>query len=108
MYFSIAHDPTELNYQGPDHGTQYRSAIFFANEGQKAGAEGYIEAMRKAKTFSRPIVTEVVPLKAFYPAEEYHQHFMDRNPASPYILMWDRPKVSALMRTYAELVTSPD
>ncbi|MGA2642350.1 MAG: peptide-methionine (S)-S-oxide reductase MsrA [Spirochaetia bacterium] len=108
VYFSIAHDPTELNYQGPDHGTQYRSAIFFANEGQKAGAEGYIEAMRKAKTFSRPIVTEVVPLKAFYPAEEYHQHFMDRNPASPYILMWDRPKVSALMRTYAELVTSPD
>lgn len=106
VYFSIAHDPTQLNYQGPDHGTQYRSVIFYSNEGQKAGAEGYIEAMREAKTFSRPIVTEVAPLTAFYAAEDYHQHFMDRNPNSPYIMMWDRPKVTALKRIYADLVAS--
>jgi peptide-methionine (S)-S-oxide reductase len=108
VFFSIAHDPTELNYQGPDHGTQYRSAIFFANEGQSAAAEGYIQAMKDAKTFSRPIVTEVTPLKAFYAAEEYHQHFMDRYPDYPYIMMYDRPKVTALIRTYGDLVTSQD
>ena len=108
VFFSIAHDPTQLNYQGPDHGTQYRSAIFYANPGQKAVAEGYIEAMKKAKTFSQPIVTQVVPLKAFYAAEDYHQHFMDRNPSYPYILMWDRPKVAALLKTYGNLVASQD
>jgi peptide-methionine (S)-S-oxide reductase len=108
VFFSIANDPTQLNYQGPDHGTQYRSAIFYANPGQKAVAEGYIEAMRKAKTFSQPIVTQVVPVKAFYAAEDYHQHFMDRNPNYPYILMWDRPKVAALIKTYGNLVASQD
>jgi peptide-methionine (S)-S-oxide reductase len=106
VFFSIAHDPTQLDYQGPDHGTQYRSAIFYANAGQKSAAEGYIEAMRKAKTFSQPIVTQVAPLKVFYAAEDYHQHFMDRNPNYPYILMWDRPKVDALLRTYGNLVAS--
>ena len=108
VFFSIAHDPTQLNYQGPDHGTQYRSVIFYLNEGQRAVAEGYIEAMRSAKTFSRPIVTQVVPLTAFYAAENYHQHFMDRNPTSASIMMFDRPKVTALMQTYASLVASPD
>jgi peptide-methionine (S)-S-oxide reductase len=83
VFFSIAHDPTQLNYRGPDHGTQYRSVIFYSNEGQKAVAEGSIVAMRKAKTFSRPSATQVVPLTAFYAPEDYHQHFMDRNPSSP-------------------------
>jgi peptide-methionine (S)-S-oxide reductase len=106
VFFSIAHDPTQLNHQGPDHGTQYRSAVFFADEGQRAGAEGYIQALKDMKTFSRPIVTEVTPLKAFYPAEEYHQHFMDRYPNYPYIMIYDKPKVAALIRTYGDLVTS--
>jgi peptide-methionine (S)-S-oxide reductase len=108
VFFSIVHDPTQLNYQGPDHGTQYRSAIFYASQAQKASAKSYIEWMRAAGTFSRPIVTEVVPLEAFYAAEEYHQHFMDRNPNYPYIVAMDRPKVAALIRTYADLVASRD
>jgi len=104
IFFSIAHDPTELNYQGPDHGTQYRSAIFCANNDQKKAAQAYIEELTRKKVFARPIVTQVVPLKGFYPAEEYHQHFMERNPNYPYIMMYDRPKVLALQRDYADLL----
>ncbi len=108
IFFSIAHDPTELNYQGPDHGTQYRSAIFYANEGQKQVAENYIRALDKAKLFPKPIVTQVVPLKAFYPAEDYHQNFLDNNPTYPYIVYWDLPKIADLQRTYPELMAKPN
>ncbi len=106
VYFSVAHDPTEFNYQGPDHGTQYRSVIFYANAEQKREAEQYIRELDAAKVFSKPIVTQVAPLKAFYPAEEYHQNFMDRNPDYPYIVFWDLPKVAHLQREYPQLVAS--
>lgn len=104
VFFTIAHDPTELNYQGPDHGTQYRSVIFYANEGQKQVAESYIAALDAAKIYPKKIVTQVVPLKAFYPAEEYHQKFLDRNPDYPYIAYWDMPKIANLKQTYPDLV----
>lgn len=104
IFFSIAHNPTELNYQGPDHGTQYRSAIFYANDDQKKLAEAYIGDLTRRKVFAGPIVTEVAPLTAFYPAEAYHQHFMARNPDYPYIMIYDRPKVLALEREYGTLV----
>ncbi len=104
VFFTVAHDPTQLNYQGPDHGTQYRSAIFYANDGQKAVAETYIKAMDQAKLYGQKIVTQVVPLKAFYAAEDYHQKFLDRNPNYPYIVYWDLPKIENLKRTFPELV----
>ena len=104
VFFTVAHDPTQLNYQGPDHGTQYRSVIFYANDGQKAVAEGYIKALDQAKVYRQKIVTQVVPLKAFYAAEEYHQKFLDRNPDYPYIVYWDLPKIEALRKTFPELV----
>jgi peptide-methionine (S)-S-oxide reductase len=104
VFFTVAHDPTELNYQGPDHGTQYRSVIFYANDGQKQVAESYIRTLDEAKVYPRKIVTQVVPLKAFYPAEEYHQKFLDRNPNYPYIVYWDLPKLENLKRTYPNLV----
>jgi peptide-methionine (S)-S-oxide reductase len=106
VFFSVAHDPTELNFQGPDHGTQYRSVIFYANEGQKQVAESYIRELDRAKLFSSPIVTEVVPLKAFYPAEDYHQHYLDNNPGSLYIMFWDMPKIANLKRDYPQLVAA--
>jgi len=104
VFFTVAHDPTQLNYQGPDHGTQYRSVIFYANDGQKVVAEGYIKALDQAKVYRQKIVTQVVPLKAFYAAEEYHQKFLDRNPDYPYIVYWDLPKIEALRKTFPELV----
>jgi len=104
IYFSIAHDPTQLNYQGPDHGSQYRSAIFYATPEQKRVAEEYIQTLDSAKTFPKRIVTQVVPLKAFYPAEEYHQNFMDRNPDYPYIVYWDLPKVTHLQKAFPKLL----
>jgi len=104
VFFSVAHDPTELNYQGPDSGSQYRSSIFYANEEQKQVAESYISLLESRHIFPQPIVTKVVPLLAFYPAEDYHQKFYDKNPDYPYILIYDRPKVMALLRTYASLV----
>jgi len=106
VFFTVAHDPTELNYQGPDHGTQYRSAIFYSSAGQKATAEAYIAVIRNAKVFRSPVVTEVTELPAFYPAEDYHQHFMDRNPDYPYIVMWDRPRVAALERSFGDLLAA--
>jgi peptide-methionine (S)-S-oxide reductase len=105
VFFSVAHDPTELNFQGPDHGTQYRSVIFYGSDAQKKIAEDYIALLDKAHVFPQPIVTQVVPLKAFYPAEDYHQDFMDNNPDYPYIQMWDLPKVRALQTTYPELLS---
>jgi peptide-methionine (S)-S-oxide reductase len=104
VFFSVAHDPTQLNYQGPDEGTQYRSAIFYANDSQKRIAQEYIRALDAARVFPDRIVTEVTALTAFYPAEDYHQHFMDRNPNYPYIVYWDLPKVANLEKLYPQLV----
>jgi peptide-methionine (S)-S-oxide reductase len=104
VFFTVAHDPTELNYQGPDVGTQYRSAIFYAGDAQRKAADDFIQSLARAGTYKSAIVTQVVPLAAFYPAEEYHQHFMDRNPTYPYIVYWDAPKVAQLQRQYPELV----
>jgi peptide-methionine (S)-S-oxide reductase len=104
VFFTVAHDPTQLNYQGPDHGTQYRSVIFYANDGQKQVAESYIKTLDAAKVYAQKIVTQVVPLKAFYAAEEYHQKFLDRNPDYPYIAYWDMPKLADLKKTFPQLV----
>ena len=104
IFFSVAHNPTELNYQGPDHGSQYRSAIFYENPEQKKTAEDYIALLTREKIFPGPIVTQIVPLKKFYPAEDYHQNFMAKNPNYPYIVMWDRPKVQALKQLYPQLI----
>jgi peptide-methionine (S)-S-oxide reductase len=103
VFFSVAHDPTELNRQGPDTGTQYRSAIFYANEEQRRVAEAYIQQLNQAHVFSRQIVTQVVPLKAFYPAEAYHQNFVKRNPMYPYVMYNDLPKLSKLKKEYPTL-----
>lgn len=102
IYFSVAHDPTELNRQGPDAGTQYRSAIFYENDDQKRVAEAYIKQLDEAHVLSRPIVTQIVPLKGFYAAEAYHQHFLDNNPNYPYIVYNDLPKIAALKKEYPE------
>jgi peptide-methionine (S)-S-oxide reductase len=103
VFFSVAADPTQLNRQGPDEGTQYRSVIFYANEEQKQIALAYIDQMTKAKVFSGPIVTQVVPLRAFYPAEEYHQNFLARNPTYPYIVFNDMPKLRELQKQFPGL-----
>jgi len=103
VYFSVGHDPTELNRQGPDTGTQYRSAIFYANDDQKKVAEAYIKQLTDAHVFSRPIVTQVLPLKGFYPAEAYHQHFLENNMTYPYIVYNDLPKLAALKKQYPQL-----
>ena len=105
VFFSVAHDPTELNRQGPDSGTQYRSVIFFGNDEQKKVAEAYITQLDKAKVFPRAIVTQVVPLKAFYPAEAYHQNYATLHPDEPYIVYNDAPKVAHLRQEFPELYT---
>jgi peptide-methionine (S)-S-oxide reductase len=101
--FSVVHDPTQLNRQGPDVGTQYRSAIFYADDMQKQIAEAYISQLDKSHAFSRPIVTRVDPLKGFFPAEDYHQDYLIHNPYMPYIAINDMPKIENLKRTFAEL-----
>jgi peptide-methionine (S)-S-oxide reductase len=103
IFFSVAHDPTELNRQGPDVGTSYRSAIFYANDEQKRLATAYIQQLDAAHIFPRPIVTQVVPLKGFYRAEDYHQDYALHNPGNPYILVCDRPKIEALKQQFPEL-----
>jgi peptide-methionine (S)-S-oxide reductase len=103
VFFSVGHDPTELNRQGPDTGTQYRSAIFYANDDQKRVAEAYIKQLMDAHVFSRPIVTQVLPLKGFYAAEAYHQHFLQNNMTYPYIVYNDLPKLAALKKQYPQL-----
>jgi len=105
VFFSVAHDPTQLNRQGPDEGTQYRSSIFYANDEQKRIAESYIAQLEQAKIFPRRIVTEVVPLKAFYPAEEYHQNDATLHPNPPYIVYNDAPKVEHLRTLFPDLYT---
>jgi len=103
VYFSVVHDPTELNRQGPDVGTSYRSAIFYKNDEQKRLANSYIEQLGQQKIFPKPIVTEVTPLKAFYRAEKYHQDYAYYNPNNPYIQVCDRPKIAALQQQFPEL-----
>ncbi len=103
IFFSVAHDPTQLNRQGPDVGTSYRSAIFYANPDQKRIAETYIAQLDAAKIFPGQIVTQVVPLKGFYRAEDYHQDYALKNPNDPYILVCDRPKIAALKQQFPEL-----
>ena len=104
VFFSVAHDPTELNRQGPDYGTQYRSAIFYANDEQKRVAEAYIKQLNEAKVYSRPIVTQLTPLDGFYRAEDYHQHYFDHNPNQPYIVFNDAPKVKHLQQQFPDLL----
>jgi len=102
IYFSVAHDPTQLNRQGPDSGTQYRSAIFYADDTQRHIAESYIAQLDKDKTYRAPIVTQVDTLKGFYPAEAYHQDFYLKNPAYPYIVINDLPKIQALKQLFPD------
>ena len=106
VFFSVAHDPTQLNRQGPDDGTQYRSVVFYANDEQKKIAEAYIAQLDKAKVFSGSIVTQVVPLKEFYPAEAYHQNYATLHPDQPYIVYNDAPKVAHLRQEFPELYTA--
>ena len=103
VFFSVVHDPTQLNRQGPDVGPQYRSAIFFADEEQARVARAYVDQLTKAKVYAKPIVTQVVKLEGFYPAEEYHQNFAERNPTYPYIVYHDLPKVANLKKQFPEL-----
>jgi len=103
VFFSVAHDPTELNRQGPDHGTQYRSAIFCSNEEQMRIARAYIDQLNQAKVFGRPIVTEVSAGKVFYRAEDYHQNYLVHHPDQPYIVMYDLPKVANLRKQFPNL-----
>jgi peptide-methionine (S)-S-oxide reductase len=103
IFFEVAHNPTELNRQGPDVGPQYRSAIFYLNDDQKRAAKAIIESLSASKALPEPIVTEVVPLKAFYEAETYHQDFMRKNPRHEYIVYHDKPKIEALKKKFAAL-----
>jgi len=103
VFFSVAHDPTQLNRQGPDVGTSYRSAIFYVNDDQKRIANAYIAQLDEAKVFPGRIVTEVTPLKGFYRAEDYHQDYALHNPQNPYILVCDRPKIESLKKQFPDL-----
>jgi peptide-methionine (S)-S-oxide reductase len=103
VFFAVAHYPTQLNRQGPDVGSQYRSAIFYANEAQKETAQAYIDQLNKAAAFSGPIVTQVVPFEHFYPAEEYHQNYLARHPYQPYIVFNDVPKLRRLEQQFPAL-----
>ncbi|HEV2286205.1 MAG TPA: peptide-methionine (S)-S-oxide reductase MsrA [Steroidobacteraceae bacterium] len=102
IYFSVAHDPTQLNRQGPDSGTQYRSDIFYADDAQRHIAESYIEQLDKGKAFRQPIVTRVDPLKGFYAAESYHQDYYLKNPGQPYIVFNDLPKIRNLKQLFPD------
>lgn len=103
VFFSVAHDPTELNRQGPDTGTQYRSAIFYTDDEQKKVADAFIDAVTKSKAFSSPVVTQVVQLKDFFDAEKYHQDYLVKNPTDPYIVINDKPKVEDLKKRFTDL-----
>ena len=103
VFFSVAHDPTQLNRQGPDEGTQYRSVIFYTSEDQKRVAEAYIQQLDQAHVFKRKIVTQVTPLTGFYTAEPYHQNYLALNPDNPYIIYNDLPKLDRLKKQYPDL-----
>jgi len=107
IFFSVAHDPTQRNRQGPDVGTQYRSAIFYANDEQKRVAEAYIDQLTRAKVYSRPIATEVTKLPAFYSAEAYHQNYLALHPTQPYIVYNDLPKLAELKKHFPEIYAKP-
>ncbi|HKI26338.1 MAG TPA: peptide-methionine (S)-S-oxide reductase MsrA [Candidatus Sulfotelmatobacter sp.] len=106
IFFSVAHDPTELNRQGPDEGTQYRSVIFYNSDEQKRIADAYIAQLDQAKIFRHKIVTQVVPLQAFYPAEAYHQNYATLHPNQPYIVFNDAPKVEHLRKEFPDLYSA--
>ena len=103
VFFSVAHDPTTLNRQGPDEGTQYRSVVFYADEAQQRAAQAAIAQLTQSKAYRRPIVTQVVPLKAFYPAEDYHQDYLAHHLTQPYIVYNDVPKIENLKKRFPEL-----
>jgi peptide-methionine (S)-S-oxide reductase len=103
VFFSVALDPTEVNRQGPDSGTQYRSVVFYSNDEQKRIAEAYIAQLNQAKVFSRPIATQVAPLQAFYEAEGYHQNYAEIHPSDGYIVTYDAPKVANLRKEFPDL-----
>lgn len=103
VFFSVAHDPTELNRQGPDEGTQYRSAIFYETADQRRIAQAYVDQLTAARAFSEPIVTQITAYKAFYRAEEYHQDYLIQHPDNPYIMINDLPKVANLRKQFPDL-----
>jgi peptide-methionine (S)-S-oxide reductase len=103
IYFAIAHDPTQLNQQEPDSGTQYRSTIFFSDASQKQVAQAYISQLNEAKVFKKAIATQLSPLSKFYAAEDYHQNFLARNPTYPYIVAYDLPKIKQLQKQFPNL-----
>jgi len=103
VFFGVAHDPTQLNRQGPDVGTQYRSAIFYADAGQQKAVQDYIRELVGARTYAATIVTQVVPLQQFFPAEEYHQNYLARHPNQPYIVIHDMPKLDRLRKEFPAL-----
>jgi peptide-methionine (S)-S-oxide reductase len=107
VFFTVAHDPTQLNRQGPDFGTQYRSIVFYGDSAQRRAAERYVAELRSKKVWSKPVVTEIVPLTDFYEAEAYHQHYMARHPRAPYIMYNDAPKVVNLQRRLPALYREP-
>lgn len=104
VFFLVAHDPTEVNRQGPDTGNQYRSVIFYSTDAQKQSAQAYVAQLEKAKAFRDPIATQIVPLQAFYRAEDYHQHFVTNNPDYPYVVYNDLPKLEHLRSQFPDLV----
>jgi peptide-methionine (S)-S-oxide reductase len=104
IYFLVAHDPTQIDQQGPDNGTQYRSAIFFTNSQQQRVAKTYIDRLNQARIFTQPIATQLVALNEFYPAEQSHQNFIDRNPTYPYVVVHDLPKLALLRQQFSDLV----
>jgi len=103
VFFTVAHDPTQLNRQGPDVGTQYRSAVFFSGAAQQEAVQAYIAMLTQKKVYSRPIVTQVAPLTVFYPAEAYHQGYLELHPYQPYIVINDKPKLENLRRNFPGL-----
>jgi len=103
IFFSVAHDPTQVDRQGPDTGTQYRSAIFYSNEEQKRIAQAYVDQLNRAKVFEQPIATQIVSLKSFYEAEDYHQDYVLQHPNEPYIRIHDLPKLANLRKQFPEL-----
>jgi peptide-methionine (S)-S-oxide reductase len=104
VYFRVAHDPTQLNRQGPDEGPQYRSEIFYTDESQKTQAQQFIAQLERDRVYSAPIVTKLAPFQAFYPAEAYHQDFVAHNPWNPYVLFNDKPKLANLRREFPQLL----
>jgi len=103
IFFTVAHDPTQLNRQGPDVGTQYRSMVIYTNDDQQRAVKAFISQLTESHAYAKPIVTQVVAYKSFYPAEEYHQHYAELHPDQPYIAMFDLPKVANLRKEFPAL-----